>query len=124
MALVAVSMIVASCGKKMSPEAASAWENVKTTFAAVGSMEAIDQFQSVDEWNEAVQQFNAACQEMVKYETEYSKEVTDSLATLSAKFAEVSEQAAARIQQSVQQALEEAADGEEADEDMEEEEEE
>ena len=127
MALVAVSMIVTSCGKKMSPEAAKAWENVKTTFAAVGSIEAVDQFEGVDDWNAAVQAFNTAVQEMAKYEQEFPKEVVDSFTTMTTQFAETQKQAAEKIQQAIQEGLEEGIEegleeGEEEFEEMEEEE--
>ena len=113
-ALAAVSMIFASCGKKMSPEATKAWEDMKAKAASVCSMEAIDQFETVEDWNAAVKAFQAATQEMGKYQSEYSKEVIDSFTTLTTKFAEVNEKAAAQIQATMEQALEEAGvDGEE-----------
>ena len=127
MALVAVSMIFVSCGKKMSPEATKAWENVKTTFAAVGSMEAVDQFESVDDWNVAVQAFNTAVQEMAKYEQEFPKAVVDSFTNMTTQFAETQKQAVEKIQQSIQEGFEEGIEegleeGEEELEEMEEEE--
>ena len=94
-ALAAVSMIFASCGKKMSPEATKAWEDMKAKAASVCSMEAIDQFETVEDWNAAVKAFQAATQEMGKYQSEYSKEIVDSFTTLTNKFAEVNEKAAA-----------------------------
>ena len=121
MALVAVSMIFASCGKTMSPEAKKAWEAVKEKAPAVCSIEAIDKFESVEDWNAAVQDFNAAVQEMEKYKNEYSKEVADSFVTITKQFQETSEQAVAKIQQQAQAAMEELVD-EEGDEEEEEEE--
>ena len=112
MALVAVSMIFASCGKTMSPEAKKAWNTVKEKAPAVCSIEAIDQFESVEDWNAAVQDFNAAVQEMEKYQNEYSKEVADSFGTITKQFQEASEQAVAMIQQQAEAAMEEFADEE------------
>ena len=119
MALVAVSMIVASCGKKMSPEAQKAWETVKEKAPAVCSIEAVDQFESVEDYKAAVQEFSAAVQEMAKYQGQYSKEIEDSLTTISNQFNETSEKAAALIQQA-QEAAEEEAE-EEMEEEVEEE---
>lgn len=121
MALVAVSMIFASCGKTMSPEAKKAWEAVKEKAPALCSMEAIDQFESVEDWNAAVQDFNAAVQEMEKYQNEYSKEIADSFGVITKQFQEASEKAAAMIQQQAEAAMEEVVD-EEGDEEEEEEE--
>ncbi len=121
MALVAVSMIFASCGKKMSPEAAKAWEDVKAKAASVCSMEAVDQFETVEDWNAAVQAFQAATQEMAKYEQEYPKEVVDSFATLTTKFGEVSQEAATKIKETMEEAFDEAGvDGDELIDEMEE----
>lgn len=107
MALVAVSMVFASCSK-MSPEAQKAWENVKEKAAAVCSMEAVDQFESVEDYQAASQAFSAAVLEMQNYQLEYSKEITDSLETLSNQFSETAQQFAAYVQQMQEQAAEAA----------------
>ena len=120
MALVAVSMIFASCGKTMSPEAKKAWEAVKEKAPAVCSIEALSQFESVEAYNAAVQEFNAAAQEMVKYQNEYSKEIADSFGVITKQFQEASEKAAAMVQQQAEAAMEEVVD-EEGDEEEEEE---
>ena len=107
LALVAVSMVFASCSK-MSPEAQKAWEDVKEKAAAVCSMESVDQFESVEDYQAASQAFSAAVLEMQNYQLEYSKEITDSLETLSNQFAETAQQFAAHVQQMQEQAIEEA----------------
>lgn len=107
LALVAVSMVFASCSK-MSPEAQKAWEDVKEKAAAVCSMEGVDQFESVEDYQAASQAFSAAVLEMQNYQLEYSKEITDSLETLSNQFAETAQQFAAYVQQMQEQAIEEA----------------
>ena len=53
MALVAGSMVFASCGVKMSPEATKAWNDFKEKAAAVSTDEAVDQFESIDAYNAA-----------------------------------------------------------------------
>ena len=107
MALVAGSMIFASCGKTMSPEAQKAWNTVKEKAPALCSIDAIDEFESVEDWNAAVQDFNAAVQEMEKYQNEYSKEIADSFGIITKQFQEASEQAVAMIQQQAEAAMEE-----------------
>ena len=115
MALVAVSMIFASCSKTMSPEAKKAWDTVKEKAAAVCSVEALAQFESVEDYNAAVQAFNDAIQEMSKYEKEYSKEIADSVLTITNQFKETTAQAVDFIQEQGEAAMEEL-DVEEGDE--------
>lgn len=118
MALVAVSMIFASCGKTMSPEAKKAWEAVKEKAPAVCSIEALSQFESVEAYNAAVQEFNAAAQEMVKYQNEYSKEIADSFTTIGNQFKETSAKAVDFMQQqasALEEFVEEESDEEEED---------
>ena len=110
MAFVAGSMIFASCGKSMSPEAQKAWNVVKEKAAGVCTIEAVDEFESVEDYKAAVQDFQAAVQEMTKYQDQYSKEIADSLTTMTNKFNETCEKAAALIQAQVEEAIEEAAE--------------
>ncbi len=91
-------MMFASCGAKMSPEAAKAWSKVKELAPALTSMEGLAQFQTAEEWNAAVQNFNAAVQEMGKYDGQFPKEVADSFLNITKQFEETSMAAAANIQ--------------------------
>ena len=109
MAFVAGSMIFASC-TSMSPEAKKAWDVVKEKAAGVCTLEAVDEFESVEDYKAAVQDFQAAVQEMTKYQDEYTKEIGDSLTAMTTQFNETCEKAAALIEAQVQEALEEAAE--------------
>lgn len=78
-AVAAVAMLVVSCGQTMSPEAAKAWSDFKATAEKIATTEAVDQFESYEDFNAAVQEWNAASQEMAKYSAEYSQEIVDSM---------------------------------------------
>ena len=115
LALVAISMSFVSCDKKsnskdadksdsetteeISPKALKAWEKVKELYVPVSTIENVDEFNSVEEYNDAVQAFNAAVQEMVKYEDEYPEEIADSLVIMSNQFAETQKQVIEMIDQ-------------------------
>ena len=94
MAIAAVAMLFVACAK-LSPEAVNAWNTVKEKAASVCSMEAVDQLEDFDAYNAAVQEFNAACQEMGKYE--YTKEIADSFATMTTQFQEVAQHVVERL---------------------------
>ena len=76
-----------------------AWETVKEMAPAVCSVEALGQFDTYEDYNTAVQNFNVAVQEMARYQDQYSKEIADSLTTISTQFAETAETATAMIQE-------------------------
>ena len=78
-AVTTITMLVVSCSKSMSPEAAKAWINFKATSEKISTPEAAAQFESYEDFNVVVQEWNAAAQEMKKYATEYSKEIADSM---------------------------------------------
>ncbi len=88
MAIAASAMMFVSCGNSMSPEAAKAWQDVKDKSVNLLSPEDADKFESVEAYQAAVQEFNAAVQEMGKYPTEYSEAIADSFTNITTKFAE------------------------------------
>ena len=84
-AMAAVVILFVSCGQSMSPEAAKAWSDFKATAEKIATPETADQFESFIDFNDAVQEWNAAAQEMAKYSTEYGKEIADSMKVIAAK---------------------------------------
>lgn len=91
MAIAASAMMFVSCGNSMSPEAAKAWQDVKDKSVNLLSPEDADKFETVEAYQAAVQEFNAAVQEMGKYSTEYSEAIADSFTNITTKFAETAQ---------------------------------
>lgn len=87
-AMATVAMLFVSCNNSTKPEtseiseAAKAWSNFKATSEKIATPEAAEQFESFGDFNDAVQEWNAAAKEMEKYANEYSEEIADSMNTI------------------------------------------
>ena len=83
MALVAGSMVFASCGVKMSPEATKAWNDFKEKAAAVSTDEAVDQFESLEAYEAAFEAaMNAGTEFGKNFDGKVTQEVADSFAAM------------------------------------------
>jgi hypothetical protein len=84
-AMAAAVMLVVSCNNSARPvasevsEAAKAWSKFKAASEKISTPAAAEQFENFGDFNDAVQEWNAAAKEMTKYASEYSKEIADSM---------------------------------------------
>ena len=93
MALVAGSMMFASCGVKMSPEATKAWNDFKEKAAAVSTEDAVSQFESRDAYEAAFEAaMNAGTEFGKNFDGKVPQEIADSFATLTQAMIQMDQQ--------------------------------
>ena len=78
-ALAAVAVMCASCGKSLNPEAQQAWDEFKTTANAVNNNEALQAFDSYEDYHAATLKWKDAVQKVKTHLEEYPKEIVDSI---------------------------------------------
>ena len=79
-AIAALALTTISCDKKMSPEAAEAWNNFKV---AAQNLSNIDESQDFEALSKIVDEWVSATDEIANHFTEYSPEIIDSMNAIS-----------------------------------------
>ena len=115
MAFVASSMVFASCGFKMSPEATSAWNDFKEKAAAVSTDEAVEKFESLEAYEAAFDAaMNAGTAFGKDFDGKVTQEVADSFAAMTRTMIEMDKKIKASMEEEL--AEEEEVEGEEVEE--------
>ena len=87
-AVTAITFMTISCGQKestkMSPEAIEAWEQFKITAKKVAIFDAA---QDIEDFQKAMKDWQNAAENMALYDYEYSKEIADSMNTITTSVA-------------------------------------
>ena len=117
MALVAGSMLFTSCAK-MSPEATAAWNDFKEKAALVSTDEAVDQFESIEDYQAAFDAaMNAGTEFGTNFDGKVTQEIADSFATMSQNLIAMDQKVQAHFaEMAAAEAEEEAEEGEEVEE--------
>ncbi len=87
-AVAAIAMVFASCGKKLSPEAEKAWADFKEVAAQLDSDEKIDKIESMEQFTELNKKWLEANKAMLDNSVEYAAvkpEIVDSMETIANK---------------------------------------
>lgn len=109
MVIAAAALMIVSCGQKMSPEAQKAWNDFKACADKIDSEEKVDKLESIEAFNQIVQDWSKAAKEMEAHATEYSKAINDSMEAITNKVKPVMEKLEQVVAEGVAEGIAEAA---------------